>query len=50
MENHWLRSLCSTRGVDDFTEKVLLGISDEVQDVCRKVEALSPGAVVPFLM
>ena len=31
------------QGVDDFTEKVLLGISDEVQDVCRKVEALIPG-------
>ena len=25
------------QGVDDFTEKVLLGLSDEVQDVCRKV-------------
>eukprot|EP00913_Durusdinium_trenchii_P017036 g16021.t1 len=31
------------QGVDDFTEKVLLGLSDEVQDVCRKVEALVPG-------
>ena len=31
------------QGVDDFTEKVLLGLSDEVQDVCRKVEALIPG-------
>eukprot|EP00437_Effrenium_voratum_P019333 CAMPEP_0181441124 /NCGR_PEP_ID=MMETSP1110-20121109/23342_1 /TAXON_ID=174948 /ORGANISM="Symbiodinium sp., Strain CCMP421" /LENGTH=409 /DNA_ID=CAMNT_0023564991 /DNA_START=55 /DNA_END=1284 /DNA_ORIENTATION=+ len=31
------------QGVDDFTEGVLLGLSGEVQDVCRKVEALVPG-------
>jgi hypothetical protein len=31
------------QGVDDFTEGVLLGVSGEVQDVCRKVESLVPG-------
>lgn len=31
------------QGVDDFSEGVLLGLSGEVQDVCRKVESLVPG-------
>jgi len=31
------------QGVDDFTEGVLLGLSDEVQAVCRKVESLVSG-------
>lgn len=31
------------QGVDDFTEEVLLGLSGEVQDVCRKVESMVPG-------
>jgi len=31
------------QGVDDFTEKVLLGMTDEVQAVCRKMEKLVPG-------
>merc|ERR1712039_325885 len=31
------------QGVDDFTEKVLLGMTDEVQTVCRKMEKLVPG-------
>jgi len=31
------------QGVDEFTEQVLLGLSGEVQDVCRKVESLVPG-------
>merc|ERR1719158_502284 len=31
------------QGVDDFTEGVLTGVSDEVQAVCRKVEELVPG-------
>jgi hypothetical protein len=31
------------QGVDDFTEKVLLGMTDEVQKVCRKMEKAVPG-------
>ena len=31
------------QGVDDFTEGILLGLSDEVQAVCRKVESLVSG-------
>jgi len=31
------------QGVDEFTEKVLLGMTDEVQAVCRKMEKLLPG-------
>merc|ERR1719352_1969359 len=31
------------QGVDDFTESVLLGMTDEVQTVCRKMEKLVPG-------
>merc|ERR1740123_1193393 len=31
------------QGVDEFTEKVLLGMTDEVQAVCRKMEKLVPG-------
>jgi hypothetical protein len=31
------------QGVDDFTEKVLLGMTDEVQTCSRKMEALVPG-------
>jgi len=31
------------QGVDEFTEGVLTGLSDEVQAVCRKVEELVPG-------
>jgi len=31
------------QGVDDHTEKVLTGMTDEVQAVCRKMEALIPG-------
>lgn len=31
------------QGVDEFTEQVLLGLSGEVQAVCRKVEELVPG-------
>jgi ketopantoate reductase len=31
------------QGVDDFTETVLLGMTDEVQAVCRKMEKLVPG-------
>jgi hypothetical protein len=31
------------QGVDDFAEKVLTDLSDEVQKVCRKVEELVPG-------
>mmetsp|Transcript_26497 Transcript_26497/g.61256 ORF Transcript_26497/g.61256 Transcript_26497/m.61256 type:complete len:420 (-) Transcript_26497:134-1393(-) len=31
------------QGVDDFTEKVLLGMTEEVQTVCRKMEKLVPG-------
>eukprot|EP00440_Ansanella_granifera_P043489 gb/GFBE01047139.1/.p1 GENE.gb/GFBE01047139.1/~~gb/GFBE01047139.1/.p1 ORF type:complete len:421 (+),score=124.76 gb/GFBE01047139.1/:1-1263(+) len=31
------------QGVDEQTEKVLLGMTDEVQAVCRKVEQLVPG-------
>lgn len=31
------------QGVDDFTETVLLGMTDEVQTVCRKMEELVPG-------
>merc|ERR1719230_588518 len=31
------------QGVDDFTETVLLGMTDEVQTVCRKMEKLVPG-------
>lgn len=31
------------QGVDDFTEKVLVGMTDEVQAVCRKMEKLVPG-------
>jgi hypothetical protein len=31
------------QGVDEFTEKVLLGMTAEVQTVCRKMESLVPG-------
>lgn len=31
------------QGVDDFTEKVLVGMTNEVQAVCRKVEKMVPG-------
>jgi len=31
------------QGVDDFTETVLRGMTDEVQQVCRKMEELVPG-------
>jgi len=31
------------QGVDDFTETVLLGMTDEVQAVCRKMERMVPG-------
>mmetsp|Transcript_471 Transcript_471/g.1349 ORF Transcript_471/g.1349 Transcript_471/m.1349 type:complete len:426 (+) Transcript_471:83-1360(+) len=31
------------QGVDDFTETVLLGMTDEVQAVCRKMEKMVPG-------
>merc|ERR1712176_583837 len=31
------------QGVDDFTEKILLGMTDELQKVARKVEKLVPG-------
>jgi len=31
------------QGVDDFTEKVLVGMTDEVQSICRKMEKLVPG-------
>jgi len=31
------------QGVDDFTETVLNGMTDEVQQVCRKMEELVPG-------
>jgi len=31
------------QGVDDFTESILLGLTDEVQAICRKVESLVPG-------
>merc|ERR1711879_924140 len=31
------------QGVDEFTEKVLLGMTDEVQAVSRKMEKLCPG-------
>jgi hypothetical protein len=31
------------QGVDDFTEKVLLEMTDEVQTLCRKMESLVPG-------
>merc|ERR1712151_616112 len=31
------------QGVDAFTEKVLIGMTDEVQKVCRQVEKLIPG-------
>mmetsp|Transcript_77465 Transcript_77465/g.136635 ORF Transcript_77465/g.136635 Transcript_77465/m.136635 type:complete len:411 (-) Transcript_77465:167-1399(-) len=31
------------QGVDDFSESILLGVSGEVQDVCRKVESLVEG-------
>ncbi len=30
-------------GVDDFTESILLGMTEEVQAVCRKMESLVPG-------
>jgi hypothetical protein len=46
--DRWDGSVLATKplfyqGVDDFTEEVLLGISGEVQDVCRKVESMLPG-------
>jgi len=31
------------QGVDDFTEKVLTGMTDELQAVCRKMETIVPG-------
>jgi len=31
------------QGVDDVTEKVLIGMTDEVQTVCREMEKLVPG-------
>eukprot|EP00931_Biecheleriopsis_adriatica_P046431 TRINITY_DN2665_c1_g1_i6.p1 TRINITY_DN2665_c1_g1~~TRINITY_DN2665_c1_g1_i6.p1 ORF type:complete len:417 (-),score=110.60 TRINITY_DN2665_c1_g1_i6:66-1316(-) len=31
------------QGVDDFTEQVLIGMTNEVQAVCRKMETLVPG-------
>eukprot|EP00930_Biecheleria_cincta_P082236 TRINITY_DN71_c0_g2_i1.p1 TRINITY_DN71_c0_g2~~TRINITY_DN71_c0_g2_i1.p1 ORF type:complete len:425 (+),score=106.38 TRINITY_DN71_c0_g2_i1:71-1276(+) len=31
------------QGVDDFTETVLLGMTDEVQALCKKMEELVPG-------
>jgi len=31
------------QGVDDFTESVLVGMTDEVQAVCRKMEKIVPG-------
>merc|ERR1712232_1412872 len=31
------------QGVDDFTEAILNGMTDEVQAVCRKMETLCPG-------
>jgi len=31
------------QGVDEFTEKVLVEMTDEVQAVCRKMESLVPG-------
>jgi len=31
------------QGVDDFTEKVLLGMTDEVQTTCRRMEQVVPG-------
>lgn len=31
------------QGVDDFTEKILLEMTDEVQALCRKMEGLVPG-------
>eukprot|EP00933_Yihiella_yeosuensis_P025268 TRINITY_DN1961_c0_g1_i1.p1 TRINITY_DN1961_c0_g1~~TRINITY_DN1961_c0_g1_i1.p1 ORF type:complete len:411 (+),score=95.45 TRINITY_DN1961_c0_g1_i1:133-1365(+) len=34
------------QGVDDFTEGILLGVTGEVQDICRKVEGLVPGFVL----
>merc|ERR1740138_431992 len=34
------------QGVDDFTEKILTQMTDEVQQVCRKMEALVPGLIL----
>jgi len=31
------------QGVDDYTEKVLVGMTDEVQAICRRMEKLVPG-------
>jgi len=31
------------QGVDDFTEQVLLGMTDEVQQICQKMQSLVPG-------
>lgn len=31
------------QGVDDFTEKILLGMTDEVQTLCREMEKKVPG-------
>lgn len=31
------------QGVDEFTESVLMGMTEEVQKVCRKMESLVPG-------
>lgn len=31
------------QGVDDFTEEVLIGLTNEVQAICRKVESMVPG-------
>jgi len=31
------------QGVDEFTETILVGMTDEVQTVCRKMESLVPG-------
>jgi hypothetical protein len=31
------------QGVDEFTEKVLLGMTSEVQVVCKKIEGMVPG-------
>merc|ERR1719473_2253941 len=38
-----MQSLFFYQGVDEFTEKVLNGMTEEVQTVCRKMESMVKG-------